>query len=35
MPWGKPIFNEDGFIFVIKCHVCTMIERKEFFLVIE
>jgi hypothetical protein len=35
MPLGKSIFNEGGFISVIKCHVCTIIERKEIFLVIK
>jgi hypothetical protein len=29
MPCSEPIFNEVGFVFVVKCHVCTKIERKE------
>jgi hypothetical protein len=33
MPWAKPIFNEVGLVYVMKCHVCTKIERKEKILV--
>jgi hypothetical protein len=28
MPWLEPIFNEVGLVFVVKCLVCTRIERK-------
>jgi hypothetical protein len=34
MLWLKPIFNEVGMVFVVKCHVCTRIERKERKLVV-
>jgi hypothetical protein len=29
MPWEKPIVNDVGFFLVIRCHVCTNIEKKE------
>jgi hypothetical protein len=35
MPWAKPIFNEVGLVYVVKCHVCTKIERKEKYLVVK
>jgi len=28
MPWVKPIFNEIGLVYAMKCRVCTRIERK-------
>jgi hypothetical protein len=35
MPWAKPIFNEIGLVSIVKCHVCTIIERKEKKLVVK
>jgi len=29
MPWIEPIFNEVGLASTMRCHVCTIIERKE------
>jgi hypothetical protein len=29
MPWAKPIFNEVGVVFTMKCCVCTIVETKE------
>jgi hypothetical protein len=29
MPWVEPIFYEIGVISIVRCHVCTKIERKE------
>ncbi len=29
MPWTKPIFNDIGLVFIMRCHVCTKIEKKE------
>ncbi len=34
MPWVEPIFNDVGLVCIVKCHVCTKIERKEKSLVI-
>jgi hypothetical protein len=28
MPWAEPIFNEVGLVSTLKCHVCSIIERK-------
>jgi hypothetical protein len=28
MPWAEPIFNEVRLVSIVKCHVCTKIERK-------
>jgi len=35
MPWVKPIFNEGGPVYAMRCHVCTRIERKEKKLVVK
>jgi hypothetical protein len=35
MPWAEPIFNEVGLLSIVKCHVCTRIERKEKQLVVK
>jgi hypothetical protein len=35
MPWVEPIFNDVGLVCIVKCHVCTKIERKEKSLVIK
>ncbi len=29
MPWEKPIVNDVGLFLVIRCHICTNIEKKE------
>ncbi len=33
MPQAKPISNEVGLVYVVRCHVCTKIEKKEKILV--
>jgi hypothetical protein len=34
MPWAEPIFNDVGLVCIVKCCVCTKIERKEKKLVV-
>jgi hypothetical protein len=29
MPWAEPIFNDVGLVCIVRCRVCTKIERKE------
>jgi hypothetical protein len=28
MPWAKPVFNDIGLDFVVRCCVCTKTEKK-------
>jgi hypothetical protein len=34
MPWVEPIFNVVGLVCIVRCRVCTKIERKEKNLVV-
>jgi len=34
MPWVEPIFNDVGLVCIVRCRVCTKIERKEKNLVV-
>jgi hypothetical protein len=29
MPWAKPIFNNVGLVCIVRCCVCTKIERRK------
>jgi hypothetical protein len=35
MRWEKPIFNEVGLVYVVRCHVLIKIKRKEKILVVK